>query len=131
MLALHAILAASLAGACTWTAALAFRGDDRLPFWSRLTSLIFIVTFAIGSFIYPTYRVLVRRDYLDAHAPWAVNLFDIKEDLVLLGLPLAISMFALSRSRRNTFQLFATTALLIIVIASAISALVVNRVRSI
>jgi L-asparagine transporter-like permease len=128
MLALHAILASALLLSCAGALAMALQSDDRFLFWARLTALLFLANFAVGAIIYPAYRVLVRRDYLDSHAPWAVNLFDIKEDLVLLALPIALMLF--TRQPRR-FQLFASAALLILVLSSALSAFIVTQVRSI
>ena len=50
-----------------------------------------------GGLVYPRYRYFVRGLYLDRYAPWASNLFDFKENLATLGLPLAIGAFVLAR----------------------------------
>jgi hypothetical protein len=55
------------------------------------------VTFLLGALSYPTYRYYVRGLYLDRHAVWASNLFDMKENFAAIGLPLVVAAFALSR----------------------------------
>ena len=57
----------------------------------------YVITFALGALAYPTYRYFVRGLYLDRYAPWASNLFDIKENLASMALPCALGAFALSR----------------------------------
>ena len=57
----------------------------------------YVMTFLLGSAAYPTYRYYVRGLYLDRHAVWASNLFDIKENFASIGLPLALGAFVLSR----------------------------------
>lgn len=144
LLAIHAVLAAALVFACAWEVALAWqlfrnRGDpDRLRLWAQLVGVLFMLSFGVGSILYPTYRVRVRRDWLDLYAAWAVNLFDVKEDLVALGLPLAIVLFAFARFGPKVIEregrqlyLFASVAVLVLVLVSALSALVVTRVRGV
>ena len=55
------------------------------------------MTLLSGALVYPRYRYFVRGLYLDRYAPWASNLFDFKENLATLGLPLAIGAFVLAR----------------------------------
>jgi hypothetical protein len=57
----------------------------------------YAATFFLGAMAYPTYRYHVRGLYFDRHAPWASNLFDIKENFAALAFPLAIGLFVLSR----------------------------------
>lgn len=52
----------------------------------------------VGALLYPRYRVLVRGLFLDRCAPWAANLFDFKENLATLGLPMAIGALFLAFS---------------------------------
>lgn len=60
----------------------------------------YLVTFALGAMAYPTYRYHVRGLYLDRHAVWASNLFDIKENFAAIGLPMVVGAFILSRVMR-------------------------------
>lgn len=80
--------------------ALVFRGVQRLR--GRAVRLpaepLFVLatlTALIGLVIYPHDRVFVRGLLLDRDAPWASNLFDVKENLALFSLPLAGSCWAL------------------------------------
>jgi hypothetical protein len=75
-------------------------GHDTLRVARRtaaVTAALYTVTLALGALAYPTYRYWVRGLYLDRYAHWASNLFDMKENIASLGLPLALGAFALSR----------------------------------
>lgn len=68
---------------------------------ARLYSLValcaYLATLLTGGLVYPRYRYFVRGLYLDRYAPWASNLFDFKENLATLGLPLAVGALILAR----------------------------------
>lgn len=53
--------------------------------------------FALGSAIYPNYRLRVRAEYLDLHARWVSTLFDVKENLAVLVAPLLLAQWLLTR----------------------------------
>ena len=83
--------------------------------------------------MYPHFRVDVRGRYLDRHQPWASNLFDFKEHLMALGLPMALTLFFLARrgdSVRPLTNLFAV-ALWVMVLWSAVSGLIITSVRGV
>ncbi len=65
--------------------------------YAATVAVTYGITFAFGALVYPTYRYFVRGLYLDRYAPWASNLFDLKENLAALALPMALGAFALSR----------------------------------
>ena len=65
--------------------------------YAATAAIAYGVTFVLGALAYPTYRYVVRGLYLDRHAPWASNLFDIKENFASIGLPLVIGALVLSR----------------------------------
>ncbi len=46
-------------------------------------------------FLSPTYRYHVRALFLDRHHPMVANVFDIKENLATIALPLALALGAL------------------------------------
>src|SRR5690242_17375913 len=103
LLVLHALCAVALCGAAVHQgviAALLLRGRAR-PRLQRVYGLVALclygVTLLFGALLYPRYRYFIRALYLDRHAPWAANLFDLKENLATLGVPLAIGAFLLSR----------------------------------
>ena len=102
---LHALCALALLGSSIHQAIVALgtigsRGRSR-PRLSRIYGwvclLCYLGTMLFGSLVYPRYRYFVRALYLDRHAPWAANLFDLKENLATIGLPLCIGAFLLSR----------------------------------
>lgn len=105
LVALHALSAIVLCGASVHQAVLAtltFRGRAmrrRLVRVYALTTLLsYVGTMFVGALLYPRYRVVIRALYLDRHAPWAANLFDFKENLATLGLPLAVGALWLAWS---------------------------------
>lgn len=100
---LHAALSIVLVGASTHhsIATYAYVRGRRGPGQSRIhaatVGVAYLLTMAVGALAYPTYRYYVRALYLDRYAPWASNLFDIKENLATIGLPLAVAAWWLSR----------------------------------
>lgn len=55
----------------------------------------YALTYALGALLYPTYRYHVRALFLDRHHPMISNLFDVKENLATIALPLALALAAL------------------------------------
>ncbi len=53
------------------------------------------LTYALGALLYPTYRYHVRALFLDRHHPMVSNVFDVKENLATIALPLAFALGAL------------------------------------
>lgn len=100
---LHAVAAMVLVGAATHHAVVAYgylRGIYKVRLarvYAATVAVAWLVTFGLGLLAYPTFRYSVRELVLDRCAPWASNLFDIKEHLAALGLPIALGLFALSR----------------------------------
>jgi hypothetical protein len=104
LLVLHALAAVVLCGSSVHhgvIALLALRGRAPRRRLARLYALVallaYVATLLSGSLVYPRYRYFVRGLYLDRHAVWASNLFDFKENLALLGLPLAIGALVVAR----------------------------------
>jgi hypothetical protein len=50
--------------------------------------ILYVVTFTIGSILYPTYRVFVRPPLQDLQLTYAIGLFEIKENFAAIGLAL-------------------------------------------
>jgi hypothetical protein len=98
---LHAAASMVLVGATTHHAIAAYgyvtgRPTARITrAHARIVGVAYLLTTALGA--YPTYRYHVRALFLDRYAPWASNLFDVKENLATIGLPLALASFWLSR----------------------------------
>lgn len=100
---LHAVLSIVLVGATTHhsLATYAYVKGRSGPGPSRIhaatVGVVYLLTMIVGALAYPTYRYYVRALYLDRYEPWASNLFDIKENLATVGLPLAVAAWWLSR----------------------------------
>jgi hypothetical protein len=101
LLLAHAVCSALLWGAITHQAlAVSWPGRSGASgWWASLRSVhaeryaqavvvLFVLTAALGALLYPPFRVHVRADYLDAHAPWGTGLFEIKEHSAAIGLAL-------------------------------------------
>jgi|SRR5215470_9819218 len=54
--------------------------------YAKAVVVLFVITAFLGGCLYPPFRVLVRAHYLDAHAPWATWLFEMKEHAAAVGL---------------------------------------------
>jgi hypothetical protein len=100
---LHAALSIVLVGAATHHSVATYaylRGRQtarRIGTHAATVGLAYLLTMAMGVLAYPTYRYYVRALYLDRYEPWASNLFDIKENLATIGLPLVMATWWLSR----------------------------------
>lgn len=112
---LHLALAVSAVGAATHAAVFAraspgSRRLRRLAAWSVGLSL---AAMAVGALIYPRYKLDVRLAWLEAHAPGAARLFDLKEQLVALAFPMQLGLLLLLRreaAEPPLQRLLATTA---------------------
>src|SRR5690349_115909 len=98
LVVLHAAAAMVLIGATTHHAIVTvgyLRGRTSVRL-GRIYAVVgasaYAVTFLLGLLAYPTFRYQVRGLHLDRDAPWASNLFDIKETFAALGLPLAVGV---------------------------------------
>ncbi len=47
---------------------------------------LYVVTFFLGAFLYPTFRVFVRPPLQDLQLTYAIGLFEIKENFAAIGL---------------------------------------------
>lgn len=102
---LHLLAAIATAGSAVHLLVrfiLALRGRHGLFRIKRMHTRILLVsyglTFLLGCVIYPTFRVRVRHDFLDAQVPLATALFEIKEHLAVLALLPVITLYWLSQS---------------------------------
>jgi hypothetical protein len=92
--------------------------------------ILYCITALLGALLYPTFRSIARAEYLDANAPWATGLFEIKEHAVALGLALLPAYWAVWREPATlpTRRLF-TTSLAILVWWNFLVGHIVNNVR--
>jgi hypothetical protein len=68
--------------------------------YAKVVSVAYVVTFALGAMVYPSYRVQVRGLYLDRFAPAYSALFDLKEVYASLTLTVAVGLGALAFTLR-------------------------------
>lgn len=68
--------------------------------YAKVVSVAYVVTFALGALLYPSYRVHVRGYWLDRHAPVFAGLFDLKETYASLVLVVALALGALAITLR-------------------------------
>lgn len=101
LLVLHFLSAVALLGSSTHLLLqmpALLRGASRVRLeriYGRVVAGAYSLTYALGAVLYPTYRYHVRALYLDQHHPMVSNVFDIKENLATIALPLALALGAL------------------------------------
>lgn len=74
-------------------------GPNRLLGHAKVLLGSLLACFVVGLLAYPHYRYHVRGLQLDRDAPWASNLFDLKENLAALTLPLGLALVAMERDQ--------------------------------
>jgi predicted anti-sigma-YlaC factor YlaD len=141
---LHALAAIVLVGAATHHALVAvgfLRGVFKLRLariYAATVAAAWLITFALGLLAYPTFRYAVRALYMDRCEPWASNLFDVKEYLAAIGIPIVLGVFAMSRvfepkTDRGLARVYAALTVLVagIVWFDVISGLVITMVKGV
>jgi hypothetical protein len=92
--------------------------------------VLFAFSAGVGALIYVPFRTLVRFDFMDAHAPWATGLFEIKEHAGGIGLALLPAYWAVWRDpAQRAGRRSITTLLLLITWWSYLIGHIVNNVR--
>lgn len=143
LLVVHALVAFAALGATTHLLVLSvglWRGKAHFARLARVHAQVIGATFAacfvLGLLVYPAYRYYVRGLYLDRHAAWASSLFDLKENLAALGLPLSVALFGLGRrldlkdrSAALPLVVFLSVALWLITAFAVVSGLVITSVK--
>lgn len=96
---LHLVLAVSAVGAATHAAVFARTapGSARLRRLAAWSVGLTVAAMAVGAVVYPRYKLDVRIAWLEANAPGAARLFDLKEQLVALAFPLQVGLVLLLR----------------------------------
>lgn len=128
LLLLHGISAMLLVGAVThqalalwlpargqgagWWQALRAVHPER---YARAVVFLFCLTVLLGAVIYLRFRVFVRAEYLDAHAPWATGLFEVKEHAAAIGLAVLPAYWLVWRDPTGTAARRGLTTLLTVV----------------
>jgi len=83
--------------------------------YTRMIIVLFSVTALLGAISYPPFRAVARAEYLDAHAPWTVGLFEIKEHAAAIGLALLPAYWAVWRNAAEPRGRRAVTSLLTLI----------------
>lgn len=106
--------------------------------WAKVVSVAYVITFAIGALLYPSYRVHVRAFHLDRSAPGYAMLFDVKEVYASLALVLAIALGATALSLEpakapHLAKVYAATSLVVCAVVwfNVIAGLLVVSVRGV
>lgn len=145
LLIVHALIAFACLGAATHLAIVSIhllQGRTHLWRLARIYSQViggtFGAAFGAGLLLYPSYRYHVRALYLDRFAPWASNLFDIKENLLALALPLAACLFFAGRSLDGKSEaplapalVYLSCSLWVLVASGAVLGLLVTAVKGV
>ncbi|HYV51600.1 MAG TPA: hypothetical protein VE910_06830 [Dongiaceae bacterium] len=104
LLLLHTAGAIVLVGASThhFLIALGYlRGHFKVRLgriYAITVAITYGLTFLLGGLVYPSFRYLVRGLYLDRYDVWASTVFEMKENLAVLGLGMAMGALILSRT---------------------------------
>ncbi|MBK7580695.1 MAG: hypothetical protein IPI67_10865 [Myxococcales bacterium] len=77
------------------------RPDPRVRRHGLVLGVAYSAAWLLGATIYPTFRVRVRADFLDAAHPWATGLFEIKEHAATLALLPVLTIVLLTRSTES------------------------------
>jgi len=91
---------------------------------------LFCVTMLLGAINYFRFRVFVRAEYLDAHAPWATGLFEMKEHATSIGLAVLPAYWMVWRESAGVQARKAMTTILTVVAWwSFVVGHIVNNIR--
>jgi len=145
LLLAHALMAILLLGSMTHNCLITLRylgghfAKIRLEkLYVKVAFVAYLLSFGLGSLIYPNYRYHVRARYFDQTMPWASQLFDIKEHWTGIGLALFIVFFLFSlilnpkEDRTPLFvYVFLSLSLTLIVWFALISGLLLSSYRSV
>jgi hypothetical protein len=74
-----------------------FRAKSREEWHTRIMLWAYAATYVIGALIYPAFRVHMRHEYLDARAPWATGVFEVKEHWGVLALAMLCAYYFLRK----------------------------------
>ena len=140
-LVLHTLAAGALTGSVTHLALVLWRARRGRPnprlqrLYPAVALGCYTAVYTLGTLIYPRYRVVVRAEWLDEHAPWASVLFDLKENLATLLGPLLLAVVVLSRveepARPSRVLLGCATAVALGVWFNAVSGILVASMRAV
>ncbi|MSP72768.1 MAG: hypothetical protein EXR76_11460 [Myxococcales bacterium] len=101
----------------------------------RLGGLVVVLTLAAvttGVLLYPDYKVHIRGPLLEVKAPWAARLFDLKEQLVVIAVPLLGGYFLRGPTGASGKALsrLMTGAVALLLVSAVLLALYVEKVHA-
>lgn len=106
--------------------------------YAIVTSIAYVLTFALGALLYPSYRIFVRACFLEANAPAYARMFDVKEVFAALALLVAAGLGWIAHvwdpeREPDLAPVYAAMAILVTAVVwwSAISGILVTSVRGI
>jgi hypothetical protein len=144
LLIIHGVLAVFLVGAIThqtlgvfWprrpgqTSFVANARGIRPQLYVNAIVILYVVTFVIGAFLYPTYRVFVRPPLQDLQLTYAIGLFEIKENFsaIMLALLPSYWYFWTQTDKFATTRRAVTAILFVVVWYNFIAGHILNNVR--
>ena len=144
MLILHGIVAVFLLGAVTHQALSVFwprrpgqngfvaraRGPNPMGYVQAII-ILYVIEFALGAILYPTYRVLARPPLQDLQLTYVIGLFEVKENfaaIVLAMLP-AYWYFWSKAPEYKTTRAALTGIIFVVVWYNMIAGHLVNNAR--
>jgi len=93
----------------------AYRGQVSLH--ARILLVSYSLVFVLGGMLYPTYRIRVRRDFIEAALPTVQALFEIKEHFASVGMMAVAGVYILSRDAAHPRSLPLWIGLLLVVLS--------------
>ena len=93
--------------------------------------ILYVIEFALGSLLYPTYRVLARPPLQDLQLTWVIGLFEVKENFAAIVLAMLPSYWYFWKRFPDykTTRTAVTTILFIVVWYNMIAGHLVNNAR--
>jgi hypothetical protein len=144
LLIIHGVLAVFLVGAIThqalgvfWprrpgqTSFVANARGIRPQLYVKPIVILYVITFIIGGFLYPTYRVFVRPPLQDLQLTYAIGLFEIKENFAAITLALLPSYwyFWTQTDKFITTRRAMTAILFVVIWYNFVAGHILNNVR--
>ena len=93
--------------------------------------ILYVTTFVLGSFLYPTYRVFVRPPLEDLRLLYAIGLFEVKENFAAIGLAMLPAYWYFWKQAQNypTTRAAITAILFATIWYNFIAGHILNNVR--
>lgn len=102
LLFLHLVAAACALASCIHlllrliTAARRGSYTGQVKMHTRILFISYAVVFTLGGMLYPTYRIRIRKDFLESAVPFVQPLFELKEHFASVGMMAALGTLVLA-----------------------------------